>query len=260
MLSTKPSVCLVITSCGRMQLLKKTIESFGYFNTFKIDQVVFVEDSGYVVDGSWLANYLKIPVDIITVLTNEHNIGQFNSIDLAYSHVWTDYIFHLEDDWVFYAPNFIEDSLDIIKTDHKISCVWLRSINDTNNHPVDREINLTSNGIEFRYLNSNYLDKWSGFTFNPGLRKAEVMRLLMPFSKLDLLDKSLGDGRRITESDISMHFGRLGYRGAIPNSGTGYVRHIGYGYHIPQGFESKFRTFVRNKWARICSIGGDKAR
>lgn len=44
--SLKSDVTLVITSCNRFDLLKKTIESFSRNNTYPIREVIIIEDSG----------------------------------------------------------------------------------------------------------------------------------------------------------------------------------------------------------------------
>ena len=51
-----------------------------------------------------------------TRIFNEKKLGQARSIDLAYSMVETEYIFHCEEDWEFYVGEFIEQSISILKT------------------------------------------------------------------------------------------------------------------------------------------------
>ena len=46
------------------------------------------------------------------LLTGEH-VGQLAAIDMAYSLVETEYIFHSEDDWLYIKPGYIEESLEI---------------------------------------------------------------------------------------------------------------------------------------------------
>jgi hypothetical protein len=254
MKSEANSVALVVTSCGRIDLLEKTLISFSRYNTFPIAQVVLVEDSGYKISVEWLSGILSVAVDLITVITNSKNLGQFKSIDLAYSCVESKFIFHLEDDWVFYNSGFIEYSLEILDADEMVSCVWLRAHDDTNSHPIQSDVYKTINDYSYRLMDTCYLGRWSGFTFNPGLRRTETMLRFSPFCDQELYDKKLGSKRSITESDLSILFGKHGYRAAIPDKSDGYVRHIGYSHHIAQPFESKFRVFLRNLYYRIKSF------
>lgn len=49
------------------------------------------------------------------------------SLEKVYTQVKTDYIFHCEEDWEFYNPNFIEHSFQILNDDPNITSVYLRS-------------------------------------------------------------------------------------------------------------------------------------
>ena len=101
--SEDSEVTVVITSCGRFDLLKKTLDSFFTFNTYPVKKVIITEDSGD--DGV----YTAIPEEYknyFTIIVNKPKLGQIRSIDKAYSLVDTDYIFHCEDDWDFYRDGF----------------------------------------------------------------------------------------------------------------------------------------------------------
>ena len=132
-------ITLVVTSCGRYDLLAKTLESFYKFNTYPISEVIVVED--------W------------------NRAGQIKHIDLAYSRVKTPYIFACEDDWEFYKSGFIEKSLAILEKYSNILQVWLREKNDTNGHPVTRHTQ-----FDCDIMKQDWGD-WGGFSWNPGLRR-----------------------------------------------------------------------------------------
>jgi GT2 family glycosyltransferase len=239
-------VALVVTSCGRFDLLEKTLKSFSKFNGFPISEVIVVEDSCKLLEADWVSDILGISIDLVRVIQNPKNLGQIRSIDLAYEQVTADFIFHCEDDWEFLKPGFIEYSLDVLDSDSSVFCVWLRGLEDTNRHPIEKEIKFTNSGLDYRYMVSNYLGKWSGFTFNPGLRRSSDCLRFWPYSGQALLDTSLSESRGITESDISMLYHLSGYVAAIHNNSYPYVRHLGEGQHIRQSFESFFRIVLRN--------------
>lgn len=44
--SDQSDITLVVTSCGRFDLLKRTLETFDLFNTAEIREVFITEDSG----------------------------------------------------------------------------------------------------------------------------------------------------------------------------------------------------------------------
>ena len=157
-------------------------------------------------------------------------IGQIAAIDLAYARVDTPYIFHLEDDWEFYRPGFIERSRALLERDPKILQVWLRAWNDTMGHPlvwcaVDRTIGV---------LAKNYAGVYHGFSFNPGLRRLSDYQRLGAYSRQRLVtqlwERTPSLGLRY-EVEANNFYAKLGYYAVILDE-MGYVRHIGDGRHV----------------------------
>lgn len=241
-------VTLVVTSCGRLAHLLETIKTFAKHNTYPLSEAIFVEDGGLDLDGDLLSKTLNLNSSNVKILKNEFNIGQLASIDRAYELVNTEYIFHCEDDWEFIFPGFIETSIDILSADTSIFCVWLRGHNDTNAHPIEGKKFVTNSGTAYYLMQKDFKKIWSGFTLNPGLRRTRDCRLLYPYAK-QRIQQTLGQRVRVTESDLSILYGELGFRGAISNNKSGFVRHTGYGYHLPSEWELsiwvKIKNFVR---------------
>jgi hypothetical protein len=209
------NVSVVITSCGRFDLLDKTISSFFKYNSYKnIKEIIIIEDSGKpeacIKLNSILNKYQNINI-VLKIIINPHNIGQVESIDKAYSQVTCPYIFHLEDDWEFYKSGFIEKSIEILKHNDWVYTVWLRNYNDTQNHPIE----ITHN-LDFNLMTLNFLDKYHGFTWNPGLRR------LSDYNKIGSFQESAPS--EVLASEL---YKKLGYRAAITKNTNGYVRHIG---------------------------------
>jgi hypothetical protein len=227
-------VTLVITSCGRFNLLRRTIDSFFKFNTYPIEECIIVEDSGIIDHTEFMDIIFTIPVPCKFII-NGNNLGQIKSIDLAYSKVTTDYIFHCEDDWEFYKSRFIEDSFDILLHDDSVINVWLRSYDDTNHHPIEH-IRHDYNTGHYYYMSLDYKKFWHGFSFNPGLRRTSDVMKLYPFSELTPVIEKNGK-LIIGEIDLSVYYFNLGYRGAITSNYNGYVRHIGWDEHITLPWE-----------------------
>jgi len=225
-------VTLVITSCGRFDLLKQTLISFFKFNTHPITECIIIDDSGTVTNLDYLKEYIPIPTKFII---NDKNIGQIQSIDKAYAEVTTPYIFHCEDDWEFFKPGFIEESFKILDVDQNVITVWLRNHNDTMKHPIEQSV-IKHNNVEYYYLTTDYIGKWHGFTLNPGLRRTSDCLKLYPYSELEVMvrKKKL---MLIGEVDLSIHYYNLGYRGAITTDPEGFVKHIGYKRHVPLPWE-----------------------
>lgn len=207
-------VTVVVTSCGRFDLLQETLFSFFQHNTYPISQLIISEDSGLTVPD-FVYTYHPNTV----VINPAEKVGQIKSIDRAYSIVTTDYIFHLEDDWVFYRDGFIEESLYILVREPKCSMVWLRERNDTNGHPINRH----------GQLMANYKQKWHGFTFNPALRRRSDYMQFAPYSKHTTFNPE-----HPWESEIKIGelYHKAGFYAKITDKG--FVKHIGDGRHVTQ--------------------------
>lgn len=145
-------------------------------------------------------------------MTNKINLGQVKSIDIAYSHVKTPLIFHLEDDWEFYEPGFIEYSLEILNSYPFIFTVWLRAHNDVMGHPLEDVAQLP-----FKLARLNYGKVSHGFSWNPGLRRLTDYMLIESYSK-----------NAPSEAAASIWYMKRGFRAAICSKVSGYVRHIGW--------------------------------
>lgn len=239
--SIDSDVTLVVTSCGRFDHLRKTLESFDRFNTAPIRSVIIVEDSGddavhMTLPASWKAN--------TQVLLNRPRLGQLVAIDRAYALVETAYVFHCEDDWEFYRPGFVEQSLSILQAFPEILQVWLRSFaHDVRvNYPFhmlgDR---LVLDGIACHYLLSSE-PAWRGFSFNPGLRRMRDFQKVSPVARFSSSAKG--------ESRLSQEFEALGYRVVILESDA--IIHTGDDAHVwAEADQQKQRKKRKKKIGRV---------
>lgn len=211
-------VTVVLTSCGRIYELKKTIASFNKFNTFPIHEFIIAEDSG----NKAVHSEIKKLYPDYTHIFHPKNIGLVNNIDSGYARVKTPYIFHCEDDWEFTRPGFIEKSLEILLLEPKIMQVWIRALGDTNGHPIEPKSYYAGN-TEYKLVANNVdKGKWHGFTWNPGLRRMADYEIVGPFGRVT---PDLKAGER--EMLIGLMFHKLKFRAAILPEG--YVHHIGFG-------------------------------
>jgi len=234
--SADSDITLVVTSCGRFDLLARTLETFDAFNTAPIHQVIITEDSGSDAVADALPAHWKAHTKIFV---NRPKIGQLASIDLAYAAVNTPFIFHCEDDWEFYRPGFVEASRAILEQMPSVLVVWLRSFA----HDVRISYPFHSLGERYviegeacsRLLSSN--PSWQGFTFNPGLRRLQDYRPLAPFARFE----SSAAG----ESGLSRAYAEREFFAVILESDA--VLHIGGENHVwnPQDALKKKRKALR---------------
>ena len=143
------AVTVVITSCGRWDLLNKTITSFEQFNTY--DQIfarIVIDDcddfAGMKRFNQYINAHLSNNSEIYhsnlnssnsnhkwkffssqyaLMSYNNHSLRKppsqrrlFAAMEEAYlNYVFTEWILQIEDDWQFYRSSFIEKSLTIFK-------------------------------------------------------------------------------------------------------------------------------------------------
>ncbi|WP_426100427.1 glycosyltransferase family 2 protein [Pseudomonas sp. PSPC3-3] len=233
--SDQSNITLVVTSCGRFDLLKRTLESFDLFNTADIREVFITEDSGdeavrLAIPEHWRSH--------CKFLINRPKLGQLASIDLAYESVNTPYIFHCEDDWAFYRPGFVEDSKVVLELRPDILQVWLRNyvydlqVHSPYIHLGPREV---IGGVPCYPLLSDK-PEWQGFSLNPGLRRIKEYRLCAPYAGFE------------GEKGLSRRYAQLNL-GAVTLEGDA-VLHTGFGLHVATA-EERLNKARRKRRERI---------
>ncbi|WP_339427259.1 MULTISPECIES: glycosyltransferase family 2 protein [unclassified Pseudomonas] len=233
--SDQSDITLVVTSCGRFDLLKRTLESFDLFNTADIREVFITEDSGdeavrLAVPQHWHGH--------CHFLINRPKLGQLASVDLAYASVKTPYIFHCEDDWAFYRPGFVEDSKAVLEQRPDILQVWLRNyvydlqVHSPYIHLGPREV---IGGVPCYPLLSDK-PEWQGFSLNPGLRRIKEYRLCAPYAGFE------------GEKGLSKRYAQLNLA-AVTLEGDA-VLHTGFGLHVATS-EERLTKARRKRRERI---------
>lgn len=166
----------VLTSCGRTELLNKTLKSFFQFNDFPLESLYLTEDS---VDKEVYKNVEKNWSSKLNLLLNEKKKGQIKSIVDAYKLVKTPYVFHCEDDWIYTRKNFIQDSLKILDYDPKIIQVWLESKKSASRLDIFSYGPLIKhNGVGFRKVFCKEGWEWGYFSFRPGVKRMKDYNLI----------------------------------------------------------------------------------
>jgi hypothetical protein len=228
------AVSVVLTSCGRFDLLDRTLASFLRHNTHPIAQFLIAEDSGAEQVHGVLARH-PFPFE---VLVNDPPVGQIASIARAYARVTSPWVFHCEDDWPFTRPGFIEPSLGILKAHPEVSVVNVvcRGVLEQMDAALDRCPVLDHRGTPFRIIPPEADPLWFGYSFNPGLRRTAELR-------------GLGDLRAIGhECDLSRHFKARGMTMAVLDEGA--ALHLGEGRHVADPVFPITRSQALLAWLR----------
>lgn len=183
---------LVVTSCERHDLLKRTLESFAEFADIEPTNTIIVEDSP-LGKPEWL-DYLK-GLGNINWVSNYQRRGQTWSIDKAYGLVQTPFIFHCEDDWEFFRKGFIMESFRILDMCSEISMVGIRGSSE---HPEE----MHPMGFKIRQKDWN---GWGGISWNPGLRRTS------DYNRIGKFGNHVPYNLKCQEHGISLLYRKLGY-------------------------------------------------
>ena len=218
------SICL--TSCGRWDLLEKTISSLVSYWDGKPPAAFYIHD-----DSGWqnpslmkeLDRFLMRHWQIMADWTFSNRKGQPHAIDMAYMLVQTPYIFHCEDDWEFYNTGFIADSRSVLETEPKCASVWIRHPNDRNQHTVLPGVKLTKQGVRYQQMATRHKGNWHGMTWNPGLRRLSDYLAMGKFT--DMCEWRNND-HAIAEMQFNKKYYEAGYVGM--SLCRGFVKHIGH--------------------------------
>lgn len=226
------NVTLVLTSCGRMDLLEKTLDSFFKFNTYPIERFLITEDSEDPAIFAQCNELNKKYGNVLEFIFNEKRLGQSKSIDKAYDTVTTKYVFHCEEDWEFYKSGFIEDSIRVLSGSPKILQAWIRPKNDRILNKISEKI-FEINGMKIRAVlpasfstgdvnedgTPMFVKNYMGFSWNPGLKRISDYRLLVN-----------GYTGMVREHLIDHWYRDNGYLvvSLSKKDDDGYVKHIGW--------------------------------
>ena len=231
---------IALTSCGRFDLLEKTLASLISHLEQSPEKIIVIEDSGdYKVENIMDRFQNESGLHIETIV-NPENIGQVRSIDRLYSRIETEWVFHCEDDWEFIDSQFLQSSYLLMKNYDSCSTVNLDGGGGkTTNFVTDVVTDKT-------FLVSNRDSPWSGFIFQPGLRRMRDYRIVGPYSLLS---------RKMDEVRVSHAYKNLGYRVLV--SKIPYIRHLGDGRHVT---DSSWEKSCVNRQIRSTKIRMDQIR
>jgi len=234
-------VSFVLTSCDRFDLLAPTLKSFKEQNSYPLHQIIIIEDSGNEGVRQVVADAGFPDAEIIV---NETKLGQMAAIDKAYAQVTGEFIFHCEDDWLFYRPNFIEESIAILDKNPKIIQVAIRDRAEMYDWAVNGE-KINQDGIEYRLIAPDVHPRWFGYSFNPGLRR------VAQYEEAGRNFNAIGH-----ENEISIFFKDLGYMMCVLEQGA--VRHLGHRRTVrdPNHYRAitrpeKWVNSVRKRWRKL---------
>ena len=223
------AVTLCLTSCGRPDLLRQTLDSLLPYNRF--DDKWLIEDAGdrrvaaYLDEIGWGAG----------VILNERRLGQMRSIDRLYEQVKTPLIFHCEDDWQFDKSDVLPACRAVLENEPQVTCASVRKIADLPAFAQKRLVRREVGGVRYALMPLDAHPEWFGFTFNPGLSRRDLWRTYGPYGELN-------------EVKISLKMKRDGLTCAFLDPGS--CHHIGGDAHVADPHQATRPTTVLGRLRR----------
>lgn len=110
-------VTITMTSCKRFDLFYKTVCSFinCCLDIDKIDEWLVVDDCSSQEDRLKMIEYFPF---IKFIFKEEDERGHSKSMNIIKNYVTTPYIFHIEDDWIFFVKdNYISKCIEVLECD-----------------------------------------------------------------------------------------------------------------------------------------------
>jgi GT2 family glycosyltransferase len=169
-------ISITLTSYNRLHLLDETISSFYSTNTYAIDEFIIINDSGSID----ICKYIQHKYPDVTVICNTENRGLSRSLDTLFNSVKNEYIFHIEEDWLFdKSIPYISQSLTILQNCPHVHQVHVRHQYDTP-HKALPEI-YTVDNVQYQIMDPEFQNsEWNGYSWNPGLRRKSDYKKMFP--------------------------------------------------------------------------------
>ncbi len=209
---------VAITSCGRFDLLEKTLKSLFPHLVGPVVEVLVIEDSGdrrvyEVLDGfaGWGGD--------IKVIFNTARLGHICSLDRMYSQIKTEWVLACEDDWEFTSGGFVTASFEVLLEFDSCSKCMLTGHDKTNLHAKNEIV--TQSGRICYVGRNNRGSPYQGYLFAPGLFRMRDYRIIGPYRDISL---------KSSEGVVSATYFDLGYR--LLYLKQRYARHIGSNRHV----------------------------
>lgn len=233
---------VVLTSCGRFDLLEETVASF--LEHFEPERILVADDAG---DWDAAARFAaKAP--LVDIRVNDPRCGQMRSIDGLYASVKTPYVVHLEDDWRFKGGIDLDKVVRFLEARPDISVVCIGYRFDARFARSARRV--TQEGVDYWVWDLDAHPKWFSYSFNPSVGRLALWRKIGPYASFT------------TEEGLSQFVKGKGMRIAmvIPS----LAEHIGEDRHADDPFQpkraktpiAKLKRSIAKRWERVKGLFG----
>lgn len=212
------NVTATITSCGRFDLLQRTIESFIRTAGTGVNIKIYDDSAVKEQQEKIISTYGKV----FDLYLGEERKGQAFALDFLYSKVQTPWLFHMEDDWEFLDTGYLQASANVLNSDVSIMVVGL-AIMDIY-FQLGAAVNLHEVGGVWIYDHPRWrIDEkhawWWGTIGSPNLKRLTDVKDLPKFSSVY--------GEEEWDNTVWRNLVEQGYKSVWLEKC--YVKHIGDG-------------------------------
>ena len=215
-----PLVTFTITTCKRYDLFEKSINSFlnCCLDTHLISKWICVDDNSNEIDRKKMRE--KYPF-FQFFMKGIQEKGHPLSMNIIRDNVNTPYIFHMEDDWLFFnKKNYISECLEVLSSNPNIKqCLLNKNYSEIPENNISGGIfNTTYSGLRYytheycetddhknnfvkKYGSSPNCSYWPHFSFRPSLFYTSIFKTIGSF---DIKANNF-------EMDYAYRYTRLGY-------------------------------------------------
>ena len=169
-----PLISVIVTTYDRYELLEKTIYSFLKHCTYKNLELILCDDGSPKIIQEKLK---QLPFD--KFFFSNTNKGFCHNINKGHNFASGEYIFYLQDDWLFVGQNdFLEKGIDLLSENPKIGIVKYRcNLKDFNKY----ERCTTISGKHYILISKNQ-KKWRSrlyiYSDNPHLKRKSFSKYI----------------------------------------------------------------------------------
>lgn len=200
-----------ILSCNRLDLLHQTITSFMQTKDLPT-KIVIVDDSGCDSVFEHLVNNYGVYADVVCFPTNR---GLWWAKDFMVSYCDTEYIFYVEDDWLFLKNGYLSKSKEILAKHREIGSIDISWRTFEEEGLDSYEATLIDDLFYYKkpWRISQYHLHWFIWQGSPNLKRREDLILLGRVEKY------------YNEWNVDRKYYALGFKGVFLNDR--YVLHLG---------------------------------
>lgn len=177
---------VTVTTCKRPNLFIATIDSLFNCNLDNdlIDKIILVDDGSTSTDIDMMVSH-SIGLGFNTEVSQNSGKGHQNSLNYIMNLDY-DYIFHIEDDWLFlHKFSYIRKGIEILKGSDKATQVVF-----SKEGRVARRLDTPYvEGFIYRNYDEKSAEEWPPFTLNPSIQNLRLLKNVGEFKNPPEMEK-----------------------------------------------------------------------